>query len=127
MHNAWVTLNAPIFYGFKDRIEILSFGDLPPDQTIDGFFQGKSVPVNPKLAEIFLQLRISERMGRGVPRITSVYGRDNFDISEKSIVVKITYDGMYNYDNDMPEAQVNGAKDGVDNIKNNVNDINNWM
>ena len=43
-------------------------------QTMEGFFAGESVPVNQKLSDIFLQLHISERTGRGVPKITEAYG-----------------------------------------------------
>lgn len=57
-----------MFTGFRDRIEILSRGDLPSKQTVEGFFSGESVPVNQKLSDIFLQLQISERSGRGVPK-----------------------------------------------------------
>ena len=39
------------------------------------FFQGESVPVNQKLSDMFLQLHISERSGRGVPKIVEAYGR----------------------------------------------------
>ena len=58
-----------MFTGFRDRIEILSRGGyLLSKQTVEGFFAGESVPVNQKLSDIFLQLHISERSGRGVPK-----------------------------------------------------------
>ena len=44
---------------FSNRIEILSRGGLPSNQTLDGFYKGESKPVNSKLAEIFLQLHLS--------------------------------------------------------------------
>lgn len=40
-----------------------------------------------KLSEIFLQLHISEKSGRGVPKITEMYGKDAFSFRENSIVV----------------------------------------
>lgn len=52
---------------------------------------GESVPVNQKLSDIFLQLHISERSGRGVPKITDVYGREAFEFRENSIVVTIPF------------------------------------
>ena len=55
---------------------------------------GVSVPVNRKLSDIFLQLHISERSGRGVPQITSVYGREAFEFRDNSIVVTIPFDIM---------------------------------
>lgn len=89
LHNRWVDGNEPMISVYSDRIEILSRGSLPPAQTIDGFFMGESVPVNEKLSEIFLQLHISEKSGRGVPKITEVYGREAFSFMENSIVVTI--------------------------------------
>ena len=79
---------------YSDRIEILSRGGLAPKQTLTGFYLGESVPVNRKLSDIFLQLHISERSGRGVPQITKVYGREAFEFRENSIVVTITFDKL---------------------------------
>ena len=70
LHNRWVDGNEPMISVFLDRIEILSRGTIPTAQTEEGFFLGESVPVNEKLSEIFLQLHISEKSGRGVPKIT---------------------------------------------------------
>lgn len=92
VHNAWIDGNAPMITVYSDRIEILSRGKLAPKQTIDGFYLGESVPVNRKLSDIFLQLHISERSGRGVPQITKVYGRDAFEFRENSIVVTIPFE-----------------------------------
>jgi predicted HTH transcriptional regulator len=71
-----------------------SSSEKTPKQTLDGFYQGESVPVNRKLSDIFLQLHISERSGRGVPQITKVYGRDAFEFRENSIVVTIPFDKL---------------------------------
>lgn len=68
LHNKWVDGNEPMITVYSDRIEILSRGGLAPLQTKAGFFRGHSVPVNEKLSEIFLQLHISEKTGRGNPR-----------------------------------------------------------
>ena len=91
VHNAWVTKNEPMLTVYSDRIEILSRGTLAPEQTMEGFFAGESVPVNRKLSEIFLQLHISEKTGRGVPKITQTYGRDAYEFRENSIVVTIPF------------------------------------
>ena len=91
VHNAWITKNEPMLTVYSDRIEILSRGTLAPEQTMEGFFAGESVPVNRKLSEIFLQLHISEKTGRGVPKITQTYGKDAFDFRENSIVVTIPF------------------------------------
>ena len=91
VHNAWITQNEPMLTVYSDRIEILSRGTLAPEQTIEGFFAGESIPVNRKLSEIFLQLHISEKTGRGVPTITQIYGKDAYDFRENSIVVTIPF------------------------------------
>ncbi len=52
---------------------------------------GESIPVNQKLSDIFLQLHISERSGRGVPTIIDTYRKDVFDFRENSIVVNIPF------------------------------------
>lgn len=91
VHNKWVGGNEPMITVFSDRIEILSRGSLAPEQTLEGFFAGESIPVNKKLSEIFLQLHISEKTGRGVPRITQSYGKKAYEFRENSIIVKIPF------------------------------------
>lgn len=91
VHNNWIDGNAPMITVYNNRIEILSRGTLAPKQTLNGFYLGVSVPVNRKLSDIFLQLHISERSGRGVPQITSIYGRDAFEFRDNSIVVTIPF------------------------------------
>ncbi len=91
IHNDWIDLNAPMISVFTDRIEILSYGTLPKNQTKIGFFAGKSKPRCKELAEIFLQLRISERSGRGVSKIFNKYGENAFDINEDFIKVTIPF------------------------------------
>lgn len=91
VHNKWIDGNAPMITVFSNRIEILSRGTLAPEQTIEGFFLGESIPVNRKLSDLFLQLHISERSGRGVPKITEIYGRDAFEFRENSIVVTLPF------------------------------------
>ena len=91
VHNKWIDGNAPMITVFINSIEILSRGTLAPEQTIEGFFLGESIPVNRKLSDLFLQLHISERSGRGVPKITEMYGRDAFEFRENSIVVTLPF------------------------------------
>ena len=62
---------------------------------MEGFYLGESVPVNEKLSEIFLQLHISEKSGRGVPTIVETYGKDAIIFRENSIVVTIPFDRLY--------------------------------
>lgn len=91
VHNLWIDGNAPMITVYSDRIEILSRGTIPPKQTKEGFFKGESIPVNQKLSDIFLQLHISERSGRGVPLITRAYGEKAYEFRENSIVVTIPF------------------------------------
>lgn len=91
VHNKWVSKNAPMITVFSDRIEILSRGTLSPEQTLNGFYSGESVPVNESLSDIFLQLHISERSGRGVPQIIEAYGKNAFEFRDNSIVVTIPF------------------------------------
>ena len=91
LHNKWVEMNEPMVTIYSDRIEILSRGTIPQGQTVEGFFLGESIPVNKKLSEIFLQLHISEKTGRGVPKITEKYGKEAFEFRENSIIVKIPF------------------------------------
>lgn len=91
IHNKWLTLNAPQISIFTNRIEILSHGGLAIDQDESGFYSGSSLPVNEVLASIFLQLRISERSGRGVPKIVSIYGKESIIIEKNRITVTIPF------------------------------------
>lgn len=58
---------------------------------MEGFFLGESVPVNEKLSDISLQLHISEKSGRGVPKIIETYGKECIEFRKNSIVVKIPF------------------------------------
>ncbi len=99
LHNEWIHLNEPMITLYSDRIEILSRGTLPPMQTLDGFFEGHSVPVNEKLSELFLQLHISEKTGRGIPTIVNKYGKEAIAINENTIVVTIPFNRINDVDN----------------------------
>lgn len=96
IHNKWLTLNAPAISVFDDRIEIVSHGGLAIDQDEKGFYSGTSLPVNDVLASMFLQLRISERSGRGVPKIIGKYGRNSIKIEKNRITVIIPFERIEN-------------------------------
>ncbi len=76
---------------YSDRIEALSHGSLAPMQTTQVFYEGRLIPVNEKLSELFLQLHISEKTGRGVPTIVSKYSKESISINDNSILVKIPF------------------------------------
>ena len=50
-----------------------------------------SRPLNQKLSEIFLQLHISEKTGRGVPKVIEKYDRSVYSFKENYIVVTIPF------------------------------------
>lgn len=91
VHNDWLYEDAPQLNVYNDRVEIVSHGGLPRNQTKENFFKGISRPRNKSLAEIFLQLRINEKTGRGVPRIVNAYGKDVFDFTSNSLTVTIPF------------------------------------
>lgn len=91
LHNDWKSGNSPMVSVFRNRIEILSHGTLPLGQTQKGFFEGISIPVNQELSDIFLQLHISERSGRGVPKIVETYGKEAYEFLDNAIRVTIPF------------------------------------
>lgn len=107
---------------YSDRIEILSRGGLAPLQTKAGFFRGHSVPVNEKLSEIFLQLHISEKTGRGIPVISSEYGEGAFDFSDNDITVTIPFNFINEMGNKVGDKSLNDSQTRVlAEIRNNPN------
>lgn len=107
---------------YSDRIEILSRGGLAPLQTKAGFFRGHSVPVNEKLSEIFLQLHISEKTGRGIHVISSEYGEGAFDFSDNDITVTIPFNFINEVGNKVGDKSLNDFQTRVlAEIRNNPN------
>lgn len=77
---------------FSNRIEIVSPGGLPVGITENEYLDGRvSIPRNMILADIFLRLKIIERLATGIRRIKEYYNgfnvRPQFQIHENSIVV----------------------------------------
>lgn len=62
------------------------------------------------MASIFLQLRLSERSGRGVPKIIGRYGKEAIKIEKNRIVVTIPFERIdtvgFNIDADDEEDNV---------------------
>ena len=69
---------------FDDRIEIVSFGGLPPNTTIETFLLGLSMPRNKNLADIFYRLELIEAFGSGIPKMTDIYQENGQEISFKT-------------------------------------------
>ena len=78
---------------------------------MEGFFLGESVPVNRKLSDIFLQLHISERSGRGIPRIVGKYGRDAIEFRDNTILVTIPFDRLQQDLGTMANSSLSVKKD----------------
>lgn len=70
---------------------MISHGGLPYDLSLSHFFGAKSEPVNPGLFNIFSKVGLAEETGHGVSAITSVYGREAFDITEKFVNVTMPF------------------------------------
>jgi predicted HTH transcriptional regulator len=66
--------------------------------------------VNRKLSEIFIQLHISEKSGRGVPKIVEIYGRDAFTFEENAIVVTIPFNRITQVGNNVGNKVGNNQK-----------------
>jgi ATP-dependent DNA helicase RecG len=98
IHNQWLRKVAPMVTFFEDRIEITSFSSLAPNQTVEGFYKGHSIPVNEELSSIFLATHLSERTGKGNPLIVSRYGRGAFEITDSSVKVTLPYNWKRNFD-----------------------------
>lgn len=122
IHNDWLDLNAPMISVFTDRIDILSYGSLPIGQTLEGFYEGKSEPRSKELAHIFLQLRISERSGRGVNKIIDSYGKEAFLIEDNFIKVTIKYNRVRT-ENNIQNINVDTVIDISNKSSNNMNKI----
>lgn len=69
---------------FDDRIEIASFGGLPPNTTIETFLLGLSMPRNKNLADIFYRLELIEAFGSGIPKMTDIYQEHGQEICFKT-------------------------------------------
>ena len=90
VHNDW-SITEPLVSIYSDRIEILSHGGLPHNQTKEQFYQGISKPRNEKLMRIFLNMGIVEHTGHGIPTIISEYGKEAFEITDSYIKVIIPF------------------------------------
>lgn len=91
VHNNWTQYIPPSIYIFDDRIEIVSYGDLPFKLTKEGFFSGKSIPVNERLFRIFIACDHSEQSGHGIPEIVKNYGREAFSFEDGMITVTLPF------------------------------------
>lgn len=91
VHNLWIHGIPPTVQFFSDRVEIISNGSLPYTQTLQEFFDGRSMPVNESLMRVFIAAGISEHTGHGVPIIVKKYGHEAFEITGGTVKVILRY------------------------------------
>ena len=91
VHNLWIHGIPPTVQFFSDRVEIISNGSLPYTQTLQEFFDGRSMPVNESLMRVFIAAGISEHTGHGVPIIVKKYGQEAFEITGGTVKVILRY------------------------------------
>lgn len=89
LHNHWIDMIPPSIFIYDNRIEILSYGDLPFGLSLDDFYSGMSKPVNKTLKDIFVSLGYSEQSGHGVPIVVDKYGKKAFEFSSNTVKVTI--------------------------------------
>ena len=73
LHNDWSSKTGPSVFMFIDHLEIFSYGSPLTIQTKDEFLSGKSRPINPELAKVFMKFDKFEESGRGVTTILETY------------------------------------------------------
>lgn len=91
LHNRWYEMIPPSVFIFDNRIEVVSYGDIPYNLTKDDFYNGSSVPVNKTLKDIFVSLGLAEQSGHGVPVIVANYGKNAFSFESCTIKVTIPF------------------------------------
>ena len=91
LHNRWYEMIPPSVFIFDNRMEVVSYGDIPYNLTKDDFYNGSSVPVNKTLKDIFVSLGLAEQSGHGVPVIVSNYGKNAFSFESCTIKVTIPF------------------------------------
>ncbi|MBR4677072.1 MAG: putative DNA binding domain-containing protein [Bacteroidales bacterium] len=92
VHNDYSREVPPKIEIFSDRLEITSYGSLPEGLAEDEFFSGVSLPRNKELMRIFRDVDMVEALGSGMPRIMSVYNRENFTWTEHFMRLVVPFD-----------------------------------
>ena len=111
LHNDW-NITEPLVCLFQDRLEIISHGGLPGNQTVEQFFNGITVPRNAALMRIFHDLDLAEHNGHGIPTIVAAYGRDVFEITDNYINVRIPFNKEVLLNRDNISGNISGNING---------------
>ncbi len=81
---------------FSDRVEVVSPGGLPIGLSKEEYLEGRiSKARNPKISDVFLRLKIIEKLATGIRRIKEQYIdqelKPRFMVSENSVVVVLPF------------------------------------
>ena len=82
VHNTWTEKVPPAVYIYDDRMEVVSYGELPYGLSREGFYAGTSKPVNYRLFNIFITCGFAEQSGHGIPQIVKAYGKEVFSFRD---------------------------------------------
>jgi len=91
LHNRWIETLPPAVHVFDNRLEIVSYGTLPFDLSLEKFFLGTSKPVNRALMDIFQNAGLVEQSGHGVPIVAEKYGKKAFSFESNMVKVTIPF------------------------------------
>ena len=91
VHNDYSREVPPKVEIFSDRLELTSYGRLPEGLTENEFFTGVSLPRNKELMRVFRDVEMVEALGSGMPRIMSIYNRNNFVLTENFIHLVVPF------------------------------------
>lgn len=116
IHNDW-NITEPLVCFFEDRLEIISHGGLPGNETREQFFKGISNPRNAALMRVFHDLDIAEHNGHGIPTVIQSYGESIFDIQENYINAVIPFNKDVLENHGTISGAINGSINGVINEK----------
>jgi len=105
VHNDWIQGIPPSIFIFDDRMEIISYGSIPFKLSLEEFYNGKSMPVNRSLFNIFMVIGYYKQSGHGISIITNQYGKDALDVSKNSVLVSIPF--SYERDDVVSRKQIN--------------------
>lgn len=91
LHNSWAHMVPPSIFIFDDRIEIVSYGQLPYSLSLEKFYEGESKPINKALFNIFIMANLAEQSGHGVPIIVKHYSEKAFSFVDEMIKVTLKF------------------------------------
>lgn len=85
------SLSMPIIHFYSDRIEIISYGGLPPEQTAEKVFSGFVIYRDELLSRIFVSLGYNRWFAEGPITIAKRYGQEAFEFHDKRVKVTLPF------------------------------------